>query len=170
VRIELATRHDLSDIRAAYEHGRSTQREQGSTVWPEFGEAAILGEIDARHLFRVSHEGAVVGVFSVAYEDAAIWGPFERGAHLYLHRVARTSDYSGRGLMDVILTWVDTQCRELRREGIRLDTWASNTALIEFYQRRGFQLVEERVLGTDPRLPPHYHGTALALLERSCVA
>lgn len=167
MRIEPATPHDLADIRAAYEHGRATQREQGSMVWPEFTDAAILREIDARHLFRVVDEDAVVGVFSVAYEDAAIWGPHERGAHLYLHRIARAADYPGRGLMDAILTWADDQCTVLGRAGLRVDTWASNTALISFYQRRGFRLVGERRLGVDPRLPPHYHGNAFALLERS---
>ena len=139
-------------------------------VWPEFTDAAILGEIDARHLFRVVVDDAIVGVFSVAYEDPAIWGPYERGAHLYLHRIARAAQYPGRGLMDAILAWAGHQCTVLGRDGLRVDTWASNTTLIAFYQRRGFRLVGERRLGADPRLPPHYHGNAFALLERSCDA
>ena len=166
--IEPAAPHDLADIRAAYEHGRITQREQGSVVWPEFTDAAILGEIDARQLFRVVVDDAIVGVFSVAYEDPAIWGSHERGAHLYLHRIARAAQYPGRGLMDAILTWAGQQCTLLGREGLRMDTWASNEALIGFYQRRGFHLVAEHTLGPDPRLPPHYHGNAFALLERTC--
>jgi len=168
MRIEPATPGDLADIRAAYEHGRVTQREQGSIVWPEFTDAAILSEITAQHLFRVVIESATVGVFSVAYDDPAIWGSHERGAHLYLHRIARAAEYPGRGLMDAILTWAGQQCTQLGRDGLRMDTWASNTALIGFYQRRGFRLVAERQLGADPRLPAHYHGNAFALLERSC--
>lgn len=168
MRIEPATPGDLADIRAAYEHGRVTQRERGSIVWPEFTDAAILGEIKAQHLFRVVNEGATVGVFSVAYDDPAIWGSHERGAHLYLHRIARAAEYPGRGLMDAILSWAGQQCTLLGREGLRMDTWASNAALIAFYQRRGFRVVAERRLAADPRLPPHYHGNAFALLERSC--
>lgn len=168
VRIDPATPRDLTDIRAAYEHGRSTQHEQGSIVWPEFSDAAILQEIEKKQLFRVSLDGVTVGVLSVADEDPAIWGPHERGAHLYLHRIARAAIYPGRGLMDAILTWAGHRCTALGRDGLRMDTWASNTTLIAFYQRRGFHLVEERRLGEDPRLPPHYHGNAFALLERSC--
>jgi ribosomal protein S18 acetylase RimI-like enzyme len=166
VRIEPATPDDLADVRAAYEHGRTTQRDQGSIVWPEFSDAAILGEIEARQLFRIVDGDAIVGVFSVAYEDAAIWGPHERGTHLYLHRIARAAAFPGRGLMDAILTWADERCKALRRSGIRMDTWASNTALIAFYERRGFRLVDRRRIGVDHRLPPHYHGNEFALLEQ----
>ncbi|MHB1298857.1 MAG: GNAT family N-acetyltransferase [Gemmatimonadaceae bacterium] len=168
MRIEPASPVDLADVRAAYAHGRAMQRDQGAIVWPEFGDAAMLGEIDAGHVFRVMVEDTVVGVFSVAYEDAAIWGSHERGTHLYLHRIARAAAFPGRGLMDAILTWAEERCRALGRVGLRLDTWADNIALIAFYQRRGFRLVGERRIGVDQRLPPHYHGNAFALLERSC--
>lgn len=144
------------------------QREQGAIVWPEFSDAAILGEIEAGHVFRVIVEEAVVGVFSVAYEDAAIWGSRERGTHLYLHRIARAAAFPGRGLMDAILTWADERCRSLGRIGLRLDTWADNSALIAFYERRGFRLTGEQRIGIDERLPLHYHGNAFALLERPC--
>lgn len=54
--------------------------------------------------------------------------------------------------MDAILTWTDRQCTLPGRAGLRMDTWASNTALIGFYQRRGFRLVAEPRLGADPCL------------------
>ena len=166
LRIERATVDALGDIRAAYEHGRVTQRAQGAIVWPEFTDDSILGEIEAGHLYRVDAGEAIVGVFSVAYEDAAIWGPHERGAHVYLHRIARAANYPGRGLVDAVLTWADEHCAQLGREGLRMDTWASNTALITYYQARGFQLIGEHTLSADPRLPAHYHENTFALLER----
>ena len=168
MRIEPATATDLADIRAAYEHARATQREQGSIVWPEFADESILEEIRERQLYRVLSDHAIVGVFSLVHADPAIWGPHERGNHLYLHRIARAVHYPGRGLTDVILSWAAQQCTLLRRDGLRMDTWASNTPLIDFYLRHGFRVVGERRLGADPRLPPHYHGSTFALLERAC--
>ena len=123
-RIDNASRDDLRDIRAAYEHARAMQRDAGSSIWPEFSDAAILDEIRTGRLYRVLMDDSIVGVFSLAHEDPAIWGA--------------------------------------------MDTWAANTALIDFYMRRGFHLVEERRLGADSRLPPHYHHNSFALLERSC--
>jgi GNAT superfamily N-acetyltransferase len=163
--IEPATFDDLPAIRAAYANGRDTQHRVGSPVWPEFTDDAILAEISAGRLFRVIDDQTTAAVFSVAYEDPAIWGELERGAHLYLHRIARAADWNGRGVMDVILSWAAAECRSLARAGIRIDTWASNAELIAFYQRRGFTLVGHRHIAVDPRLPPHYYHNEFALLE-----
>jgi ribosomal protein S18 acetylase RimI-like enzyme len=170
MRIETATPADLPAVRAAYEYGRAIQIQQGSVVWPEFTDAAILGEIEAGHLLRVSVDDTLAGVFSVAYDDAAIWGEHERGAHIYLHRIARAAEYRGRGLIEAVLTWARARCLALGRTGLRMDTWASNAPLIAYYQRLGFDLVGRRRIAADPRLPPHYHGTELALLEQQCSA
>jgi ribosomal protein S18 acetylase RimI-like enzyme len=166
-RCEIASRADLPDIRATYEHARATQRERSAIAWPEFADDAILREIEEQRLFRVLIDDTLAGVFSVAYDDPAIWGAHERGQHLYLHRIARAAACPSRGLVDAVLLWASEQCRALGRAGLRMDTWASNAALIEFYRRREFHLVEERRLGADPRLPPHYHGNVFALLERN---
>ena len=168
VRVEPATPADLSAIRAAYADGRATQRQQGSAVWPEFTDPAILSEVEAGRLLRVVDGDTLVGVFSVAYEDAAIWGEHERNAHIYLHRIVRAAGYAGRGLVDAVVAWARAQCRALGRAGLRMDTWASNAALITYYQRLGFSLVGRRRIAADPRLPAHYHGIELALLELPC--
>ena len=164
--IEPATLDDISEIRAAYAHARATQRRVGSPIWPEFTDDAILAELGAGSLFRVIDDQVPAGIFSVAREDPVIWAELERGAHLYLHRIARAEDWNGRGLVDVILDWAALECRALMRDGIRIDTWASNTKLIAFYERCGFTLVGHRYIGLDARLPAHYHHNELALLER----
>ncbi len=163
--VENATRHDLPAVRAAYAHARAIQGEQGAILWPEFTDAAILAEIDSGRLLRVMNDDALVGVFSVAYEDAAIWGERERGQHIYLHRIARAATYPGRGLIDAVLAWARERCRALGRAGLRMDTWASNEALVSFYERKGFQIVGRQRIGIDQRLPAHYHGGEFTLLE-----
>ena len=165
MRIVPATAEHLPAIRAAYADARNIQRAQGGEVWLEFPDAAILAEISAGHLLRVLDGDALAGVFTVAYEDPIIWGDMERGAHIYLHRLARATAYPGRGLLDAVLAWARAECRSLRREGLRIDTWASNAALIGLYERAGFTLVGRTRTPADDRLPAHYHGTELALLE-----
>ena len=163
---EPATPAHLPEIRAAYADARALQAANGAFQWPEFTDRSILDEIEAGRLFRVLDGDAFVGVFSVAYEDPAIWEELDRGAHIYLHRFARSATYSGRGLVDAILAWAIARSEALGREGLRLDTWGGNKALIAYYGSRGFTLVRKRTMGSDPRLPPHYDGLHLALLER----
>jgi ribosomal protein S18 acetylase RimI-like enzyme len=168
MRIESATISDLPAIRAAYADARRIQREQGTTLWPEFPDESIVAELDSHRLFRVTDGDVLVGVFSVAYEDAAIWGEYERGEHIYLHRIARAAAYPGRGLVGAVLGWARARCRALGRAGLRMDTWAGNEALVAFYERQGFRVVGRRRIGTEPRLPPHYHGNEFTLLEEPC--
>jgi GNAT superfamily N-acetyltransferase len=163
---EPATPAHLAEVLAAYADARALQAANRAFQWPEFSERSILDQMEAGQLFRVLDDDALVGVFTVAYEDPAIWGELERGAHIYLHRFARSATYPGRGLVDAILAWALARCEALGREGLRLDTWGRNDALITFYESRGFTLVDKRTMGSDPRLSPHYHGLHLALLER----
>jgi ribosomal protein S18 acetylase RimI-like enzyme len=167
MRVETATPEELPLVRATYASARAIQREQGGSLWPDFEEPMILGELANGQLFRVLDGDTLVGIFSVAYEDPAIWGDQERGAHIYLHRIARAADYAGRGLLDAVLAWARAQCRAMGRAGLRMDTWADNAALVGYYQRHGFRLLGTTRLGYDARLPSHYHGAELALLEEA---
>lgn len=167
MRVEPAALSDLPAIRAAYADARRIQRELNAILWPEFPDEAIVAEVEAGRLFRVMDGDALVGVFSVAYEDEAIWGELERGEHIYLHRIARASTYRGRGLIEAVLAWARPHCRALGRAGLRMDTWASNEALVSFYERHGFRVVGRRRIGMEARLPPHYHGGEFTLLEET---
>lgn len=165
MRVESATLPDLPAIRAVYADATEIQREQGAILWPEFPLQLTITEIETGRLFRVVDGDALAGVFSVAYEDDAIWRERERGEHIYLHRIARATKHPGRGIMRPILEWAWMECRRLGRAGLRIDTWASNQALIDFYERQGFRFVGVRSIGVEPRLAPHYQGIELALLE-----
>ncbi|MEP6620323.1 MAG: GNAT family N-acetyltransferase [bacterium] len=162
--VALATGADLPTLHAVYAAGRAMQRERGEAVWPTFTDAAIHAEIDAGNLFCVVDGDVLAGVFSVAYEDAAIWGEHEQNAHIYLHRITRAPGFAGRGLLNTVFAWAREQCLSLGRRGIRMDTWGDNQALITYYEGLGFRLVERRRLAEDPRLSPHYHGNEFALL------
>jgi ribosomal protein S18 acetylase RimI-like enzyme len=163
--IELAGFGDLPGVRAAYAHARAIQTWEGATVWPEFSDESIAADIEGGSLYRVMDGEELVGVFSVAYDDAAIWGALERGEHVYLHRIARAEAYSGRGLVRAVLTCARAHCEALGRTGLRLDTWANNASLIAYYAQQGFRVIGRRQMGFDPQLPPHYHGNEYALLE-----
>lgn len=166
MRVEPATPAHLAEVRAVYADARARKVAHRVPEWPEFTEQSILDEMQSGRLFRVLDGDTLVGVFSVAYEDPAIWGERERGAHIYLHRIARGSAYPGRGLVDVVLAWALDHCKALGREGLRIDTWGHNDALIAFYESHGFVLLGKRTMGADPRLAPYYDGLHLALLER----
>ena len=168
MRVQPASIDDLPAIHAAYERGRAIERAQGVAPWPPFSDAALVAEMEAQGLFSVFDGPTFAGVFSIADADPIIWGARERGEHVYLHRIARSPDWTGRGLTEAALAWAEERCRALGRIGVRLDTWADNAAIIAHYVRLGFTPVDQCTLPADPRLSVHYHGLTLLLLERPC--
>jgi hypothetical protein len=170
LKVEQASPPDLVSVRTAYDRARAIHQEKHAPQWPDFGDDSILDEIRSGRLFRVMDGDTLAGVFTVAYEDGAIWGDMERGSHIYLHRIARTEHRAGAPLMQSIVSWALAQCEAMARDGLRMDTWAENPAIIAYYQTMGFELIGTRRMTNDPRLSPHYHGLELALLERPLVS
>lgn len=166
MRVERASPSDLAAIHEAYERGRAIHREHAESPWPPFSDDALLAEMRADGLHRVMDGDTMVGVFSVTYEDEGIWGELERGAHIYLHRIARAEHHSGGSMVDAIVTWGLAQCDALGREGLRMDATSDNAPLLEYYRTFGFETVATLRMPADPRLSPHYHGIELALLQR----
>jgi ribosomal protein S18 acetylase RimI-like enzyme len=167
VRIRPVTQDDLPAIRAAYETARILQLRTGSKVWPTFADDAILLEIAEQKVFGVFKGGVLAGVFTLLEADPVIWGELERGEHLYIHRMAGAAGCTLPGLFDTIVRWARQACQALGLAGIRMDTWASNGALIDYYSRHGFEVVGRRTMPPESSLPPHYHGLELVLLEKS---
>lgn len=166
--VDVAGVEDLPRIQEAYEEGRRRQRERSTVVWPEFSGASLLAEAREGRLFRVLEHDAMVGTFAITYEDPVVWGERERGAHVYLHRIARGRSGAPGGLLPCILEWACAHSRALRREGIRMDTAARSSQLVAYCERAGFVLVGRRMLGPDPALPAHYDGCEVDLLEMTC--
>lgn len=168
--VEPASIGDLPRIQEAYAEGRRRQLECGTLVWPEFSDASLIAEVRARKLFRVMDNDVMMGTFAVAYEDPAVWGERERGAHVYLHRIARSPSGTSHGLLRSVIEWACAHSKELQREGIRMDTAAASSQLVAYYEQAGFVVVGRHVIGPDPTLPTHYHGTEVALFEMACPA
>lgn len=166
IRIAPATPADLPAIRAAYETARILQERTGSKVWPTFGDDEILREVAAQRVLGVFKGQALAGVFTLLDSDPVIWGNLERGEHLYIHRMARAAGCTLPGLIDIILRWTRQACCALGRSGIRMDTWACNAALVDYYERHGFTVVDRRQMPPVSSLPAHYSGIELVLLEQ----
>jgi len=163
--IKPATVEDLGRIRDVYADARALQRSLGPLQWLDFGEESTLAQIHAGELYLALDGDTLAGVFTVAYEDPLLWGERDRGEHIYLHRIARSASFTGGGLVAAVIRWARAHRRAIGRRGLRMDTWAENQTLVEFYGRFGFELVGHVTPDADPRLPPHYYGTKLALLE-----
>ena len=164
VQVAPATVDDLHAIRDAYAEGARLQQAQGQAVWPPPADALLAAELAEGRLMKVLAGEGFAGVFTVAYADPIIWGDRDRGAHVYLHRIARAPGTTG-GLMAPILGWARAEAAARGLDGVRLDTWAENDPLAAHYERLGFTRVGLQTIPDHAPLPAHYHGITVVLME-----
>ncbi|MEM6769648.1 MAG: GNAT family N-acetyltransferase [Bacteroidota bacterium] len=164
----MAKPDDLPLIQAILRDGRQAQQAHQTLTWPEFTDADLLIEINKNCLLKVLGNDLVVGMFCIADEDRAVWGQREQGNHIYLHRIACSAAWTDKSILPAVLEWACRYASKRRRHGLRMDTAAASAKLVGYYERVGFRKVGTQIIGADPLLPSHYHGTEVVLLEMTC--
>jgi len=71
----------------------------------------------------------------------------------------------GQKLIGKIVDWAIQHCKPKGLNSIRMDTWANNPTLIEYYKTFGFNVIENYTTPDCIELPVHNRNLALTLLE-----
>ena len=159
------TKSDLNLIFSLFDESIIYQRKKGYPVWDNYDKAAIIRDIETENQYKVVVGSNVAMIFSVCYSDKIIWRERDQGDAIYLHRIVVNPDFKGQRLFGAILQWaVDTaEIRGLKF--VRMDTWASNKNIVEYYVGFGFQIVGNITTPDTEALPVHNRNLALTLLE-----
>ena len=156
----------LADFRAYWQAAVEYQKRHGYPSNSAFPEALLRAEIGkGTHFSGMRADGVCTGYLSVTLEDPAIWGEREHGDAIYIHRMVANPAVRGGALTRDVLAWAKEHARSLGRRYVRMDTWAVNRRLVDYYVSCGYRHIGEQAIGKDPRLLPHYHGITLALFE-----
>lgn len=159
---------DIDSFRTFWDSAAEYQRARQLPVWPAFPEERIRNEIQTGlHFSARMPDDVVAGYFSLVLADELIWGEEEQGDAIYIHRVCVNPSRKGNNLSVAILEWAHGHASRLGRKFIRMDTWADNRRLVDFYISCGFHYIGDRQLGDVPELEPHYSNVKLALFQNS---
>lgn len=156
----------LAEFRGYWQAAIEFQARHGYPSSPVFPEALLLSEMQGgRHFAGVRADGVCTGFFSLTLTDEPIWGERERGDAVYVHRMCSNPAVRGSALASAVLLWARQHARSLGRNFVRMDTWAANRRLVDYYVACGYRYIGDQPMGHDPRLSAHYHGIDLALFE-----
>ena len=86
---------------------------------------------------------------------------------IYLHRIVVNPEFKGRKLFGKILEWVIDHSKQKGISHIRMDTWAANPTIVDYYKKFGFSVIENYTTPDSDELPVHNRKLALTLLEYS---
>ena len=156
---------DLELIYDLFDHSILFQEKNGFPVWKNYDRSAIINDIQGKNQYKIMIEEEVGIVFSLTYSDKIIWRERDSGDSVYLHRIVVNPKFRGRKLFGEILTWAIDHAKNRGLTSIRMDTWASNTAMVNYYMTYGFERIENYTTPTSEDLPVHNRNLHLTLLE-----
>lgn len=151
MRLARATPEDLPVILGLIEEAAAWLRcskntSQWSKPWPneEQRNARVLKGLLGGKTWIVWDEATPAATITVAKQaNTAVWpeSVYELSEPaVYVHRLITARPYAGWGLGADLIDWAGCRAAEqYRAQWIRVDVWTSNTALHEYYRKRGFE-------------------------------
>jgi ribosomal protein S18 acetylase RimI-like enzyme len=158
-------RSDLEQIFGLFEHSIDYQERKGYPVWRNYDKNAIIKDIADKNQYKVVVGAKTAIVFSVRYSDKVIWRHLDTGNSIYLHRIVVNPEFKGQRLFGTILDWAIEHSKQKGLSSIRMDTWAANPTIIDYYKSFGFAFIENYTTPDSEELPVHNRNLALTLLE-----
>ncbi|NOT73950.1 MAG: GNAT family N-acetyltransferase [Cyclobacteriaceae bacterium] len=156
---------DLDMIYGLFEQSISYQEKHGYPVWRNYDHNAIVRDIENKNQYKVLVDSKVAIIFSVCYTDKVIWRTMDHGDSIYLHRIVVNPEFKGQKLFGRIMEWAIEHSQQRSLKSIRMDTWAANPNIIEYYKGFGFSFIETYTTPDTEELPVHNRNLALTLLE-----
>jgi ribosomal protein S18 acetylase RimI-like enzyme len=156
---------DLPLIYELFEHSIRYQEAKGYPVWHNYDRDAIVRDINDGNQYKAISSSGVGIIFSVAYRDKVIWRELDKGDSIYLHRIVVNPAFKGQKLFGLIVDWAIDHMAAKGLNSIRMDTWAANTNIIEYYKGFGFEVVENFTTPDTDELPVHNRNLMLTLME-----
>jgi ribosomal protein S18 acetylase RimI-like enzyme len=152
--LRLATSADLTGIFRLLDDAAAWLRtakdtDQWERPWPtrEARDARVRAGVEHGDTWIVLDGYVPMGTITIKPRpNTAVWSGLDRGCDLsdravYVHRLVTARNYTGLGgLGSALLSWAGRKGQRLYgAQWIRIDVWASNLALHDYYRKRGFQ-------------------------------
>ncbi len=163
--IENSSPSDLDFVYALFEEAIIYIKKHKYVGWTTYDKSFIKQDMNNKLQYKITSGNDILCVFSICFNDALIWRAMENGDAIYLHRIVVNPKFKGQKQFEKILQWVLLFAKERRLKRIRMDTWADNRNIIDYYRTYGFQFVENYTTPDTPELPDQHRNLKVALLE-----
>lgn len=156
---------DLNIIYQLFEEAIDYIKRNNFVGWTTYDKAYLIKDLENKLQFKITAQDEILAIFSICLSDSLIWREMEKGDAIYLHRIVVNPAFKGKKQFDKILTWIKIFATEKGLKYIRMDTWAANPNIIEYYKSFGFIHIEDYTTPNSLELPNQHRNLKVALLE-----
>jgi GNAT superfamily N-acetyltransferase len=142
--------------------GKSSYR-----VWESIDWDALREDIEKQLHYKITVNGQISCIFNVQYSDPLLWGEKENNDAIYLHRIVIDLAFKGQKQFAKVLEWAKQDALQRGLKFVRLDTWADNAKIIDYYNSYGFIPVGHYQTSDSAELPIQNRNLYGILLEIS---
>jgi ribosomal protein S18 acetylase RimI-like enzyme len=165
IKIVNTTREDLDTIFYLFEQVMELQGKNGYRVWDNIDKTGLEKDIEKRLQYKILRGNDILCIFSVQYNDPFIWRDRDKDDAIYLHRIVVNLKFKGQKQFEKVLNWSKEFARQNNLKFVRMDTWADNKKIIDYYKSFGFEFIENYKTGNLSGLPTQNRNLNMALLE-----
>ncbi len=159
------TSSDLEFIYWLFDEAIAYQKRKNYSVWKMYDKEILQKDIDRKLQYKILAGEDIVCIFSLCYGEPILWREKERGDAIYINRIVVNPKHKGQKQFEKILNWVIDLARKNNFKYIRMDTWADNPNIVDYYKNFGFNFLENYTTPDTQELPIQKRNIALALLE-----
>lgn len=163
--VENTSTADLDFIYSLFEEAINYIKKKNYVGWTTYDKNFIKNDLSKSLQYKIVEKNQITCVFSLCFNDALIWREKEIGDAIYLHRIVVNPLFKGQKQFEKILNWTIQFAKERKLKHIRMDTWAENPNIIEYYKSYGFQFLEYYTTPNTLELPAQHRNLKVALLE-----
>ena len=159
--IELAKISEIPDILKLCDACRLYMEKNGIYQWTiDYpNEKRFVDDIHRNELYVFKQHDKIIGciVLSVLMDEeyATVKWLTKNSTHLYIHRLAVHPHYQGKGFAQQLMEFGENHARVKQLTSVRLDTFSQNKRNQYFYEKRGYQKLEDIYLSDQSEHPFH---------------
>lgn len=142
MQIEQARPEEADTVAAVLNEAAQWIAGEGRPLWSaaDIAPERIRRDTDAGGYFIARSNGETAGVVRLDLDDPGFWPEMETGTSLYVHKLAVSRAWAGRGVSIRLLEFARERTAGLGRPFLRLDCVADRAPLRSLYERFGFSL------------------------------
>jgi len=164
-KIANTTRADFNEILWLFEQAMALQGKNGYKVWNGIDKIALEKDIENGLQYKIVRDTDILCIFSIQHNDPFIWRDRDQNDAIYLHRIVVNPNFKGQRQFEKVLNWAKQFARQKNLKFVRMDTWADNEKIIDYYKSFGFAFIEYYKTTNAPELPIQNRDLNVALLE-----
>jgi ribosomal protein S18 acetylase RimI-like enzyme len=163
--ISNTTKDDMDIVFWLFAQAMILQGKNDYKVWNEIDKMVLEKDIEEKRQFKIVKDREIICIFSIQLSDPFIWREKDMNNAIYLHRIVVNPKYKGQKQFQKVLIWAMQFAKQNNLKFIRMDTWAENNKIIEYYKSFGFKLIENYKTTNAIELPIPNRNLNVALLE-----